>query len=247
LLGNHANNIESTLLYMGIAVMFISVTVAQFIKNPPAGYVPVEPNNLKQKAIKPSIDFAWTEMIKTKRFYLICSLFLFSTTVGMMIIQNAPSIATDLNLPIATALLVSLLALMNGLGRLFGGMLSDKIGRTNTLFLVLVVQMLNMVGFIFYTNLAGIIFGIIFAGLCFGTLMTVFPAMTADQFGLKNYGVNYGIVYLFWGLAGLVAPVIANQVLQTQGNFTNAFIFCAAMMPVLILVNFILKREMGKV
>jgi len=243
---DHGFAIGKTFLYLGGAVMAISMTVAQFVKNPPADHVPVSPKNFKQAAVKPSINFSWKEMIKTRQFFLISFLFLFSATVGLMIIGNTSKIAKIQAGITNTALLLSLLALMNGIGRLFGGILSDKIGRTNTLFLVLAIQMFNMVGFMFYTNLAGIIIGVIFAGLCFGTLLTVFPSMTADQFGLKNYGVNYGIVYLFWGLAGVVAPVFADHIFDLRGNFDMAYIVCAAMMPILILVNFLLKREIKK-
>jgi len=108
------------------------------------------------------------------------------------------------------------------------------------------LQMFNMIGFMFYSNLAGIIIGIIFAGLCFGTLLTVFPSMTADRFGLKNYGANYGIVYLFWGLAGIVAPVFADHIFDLRGSFNIAYIICATMMPVLILVNYLLKKEINR-
>jgi len=242
----HEFAIEKTFLYLGIAVMAISMTVAQFVKNPPVDHAPIVPKNFKQKMIKPSIDFTWKEMIKTRQFFLISFLFLFSATVGLMIIGNTSKIAQIQAGITNTALLLSLLALMNGIGRLFGGIISDKIGRTNTLFVVLILQMFNMIGFMFYSNLAGIIIGIIFAGLCFGTLLTVFPSMTADRFGLKNYGANYGIVYLFWGLAGIVAPVFADHIFDLRGSFNIAYIICATMMPVLILVNYLLKKEINR-
>jgi MFS family permease len=253
--GCYDTSIQQTMLILGVCIMIISTTIAQFVKNPPAGYVPITPDKAVQATQKATVDFTWKEMIRTKAFYLIIFMFLFSATVGLMLIGNISSIANAKldrvvdGIPVVfahTALLVSLLALMNGLGRLFGGLLSDKIGRMNTLYIALIVQMFNMIGFIYYTNLPILILGIIISGLCYGSFLTVFPSLTADQFGLKNYGLNYGIVYLFWGLAGIVAPVITNMIYDAQGTFDLAFIICASLMPFVIFANFILKREIAK-
>jgi len=136
---------------------------------------------------------------------------------------------------------------MNALGRILGGLLSDKIGRSNTLLIAIVMQMLNMVGFIFYNNPITITFGFILVGLCFGTFLAVFPALTADQYGLKNYGVNYGIVYLAYGFAGVVAPVMADYFYDLSESFTTTYIICAAIMTLMIGLNFLLKKEISKI
>jgi len=143
--------------------------------------------------------------------------------------------------------LMSIVAVMNAVGRILGGSLSDKIGRNNTLFIAIILQMFNMVGFIFYNNPLTVTLGFILVGLCFGTFLAVFPALTADQYGLKNYGVNYGIVYLAYGFAGIVAPVIADYFYDLAGSFTTTYIICAAMMAFMIGLNFVLKREINKI
>jgi MFS family permease len=143
------------------------------------------------------------------------------------------------------AMLVSFLAVMNTVGRIIGGMISDKIGRIKTLYMVFVVQMLNMGFFMFYQNLPMLIIGIIGVGFCFGTLLSVFPALTADQYGLKNIGANYGIMFMAWGFAGIVAPVIANYLYDIHGNFNTAYIICAVMMAAMIFVNFLLQKDVA--
>jgi len=74
----------------------------------------------------------------------------------------------------------------------------------------------------------------------------VFPALTADQYGLKNYGVNYGIVYLAYGCAGVVAPVIADYFYDSTGSFNTAYIICALIMAIMIGLNFMIKKELEK-
>ena len=245
-------DIEKTFLILGIAILIISTSIAQLVKNPPPGYVPLTPANVKQNSVKTSqsVDHTWREMLKTKRFYLMFIIFLFSSSIGLMVLGNITKIAsTQIGITdtAVLAILVSFMAIMNTCGRVAGGFMSDKIGRINTLFVVIVLQLLNMIGFMFYQSLAALIVGIIGIGFCFGAILSVFPALTADQFGLKNYGANYGIVYLSWGLSGVVAPVIANYFFDLHGNFITAYIICAVMMSIMILVNYLLKRDVAVV
>jgi len=240
--------IQNTLLYIGGAVAVISVIAAQFVKNPPPEYVPAAPSKTDQSAVrKVTVDLTWKEMLKTRRFYLIFILFVFSASMGLMILGNIAKIASIQAGVESAVFLISLVAVMNALGRIIGGFLSDKIGRANTLFIAIVLQMFNMIGFIYYQNIIILTFGMILAGLCFGTFLAVFPALTADQYGLKNYGFNYGIVYLAYGLAGTVAPVIADFFYDLNGNFNMAYIICAIMMALMIGVNLFLKRDISKV
>jgi MFS family permease len=242
--------IEQTMLFLGMAILLISVPLAQFIKVPPAGYIPAEPANLKPSAAKaPAPDYSWREMMKTRRFYIMIVLYLFSVSVGLMVIGNITAIAElQANITHAALLagLVSFMAVTNFLGRIAGGILSDKIGRVYALFVIFILQLLNMAGFAFYSNLALIIVGIIFAGMCFGAILAVFPALTADQYGLKNYGQNYGIIYLAYGFSGVVAPLIADYFYDRTGNFNTAYIICAVMMAGVIGINFLLKNELKR-
>jgi len=241
-------DIQRTLLFIGIAVTVLSVIVAQFVRNPPPDYVPRSPDESKPSAVarKVTVDYEWREMLRTKRFYLMFVLFLFSASMGLMIIGNLTRIAGLQAGVTSAAFLISLVAVMNALGRIIGGFLSDKIGRTNTLLIAIVLQMLNMVGFIYYQNIIVLTFGFILVGLCFGTFLAVFPALTGDQYGLKNYGVNYGIVYLAYGLAGVAAPLIADFIYASYGNFNIAYIICAIIMVFMVGINFLLKRDISK-
>jgi MFS family permease len=247
LLNNYG--IEKTMIILGVATIIISTPIAQFIKNPPAGYTPATPRHLKQSAATsvPTVDSTWRQMIKTKRFVLLFIMFLFSSSVGLMIIGNMSKIAkiqvgiTDTTL---LAMLVAFLAITNTLGRVGGGIMSDKIGRVNALFVVFILQALNMVGFLVYENLTTLTLGIIVVGFSYGTLLSVFPSFTADQYGLKNYGANYGIMYLAWGLSGVVAPVIADYFYGIHENFKIAYIICAVMMSAMVLLNYFLKNNL---
>jgi MFS family permease len=245
--------IEKTLIIIGSLAMIISIPLAQLIKNPPAGYTPPTPENLKEAVTvksTSSVDFTWTDMIKTKRFYYMFFMFLFSSSVGLMIIGNMSKIAsTQVGITNAGLIagLVGLLAVTNTFGRVLGGIMSDKIGPVNALFVVFALQALNMVGFMFYGSVIMLILGIIVVGFAYGTLVSAFPSLTAGQYGLKNFGSNYGVLFISWGLAGAAAPMMTDVLYQHYGNFKMAFMICAIMMTLLVFVNFLLKKNLQKV
>ncbi|MCK5763834.1 MAG: MFS transporter, partial [Clostridiales bacterium] len=105
--------VSNTFLILGILILFIATPIAQLIKNPPEGYVPAKPTNLKEKknSIIIAKDYLWKEMLKTKQFYFFWIMFAFSSSAGLMIIGNIAIIAkTQANLENGFYL-VSLLAI----------------------------------------------------------------------------------------------------------------------------------------
>ena len=240
-------DIQRTFIILGVSNLVLSTAIAQFVKNPPAGYSPAEPASIKQNSkAAAAVNMEWHEMLKTPKFYLIFLMFLLTSSVGLMVIGSITRIAiSQANITDSAILagLVSFLALTNTLGRVIGGIMSDKIGRINALFVILILQTVNMAAFAFYQSLPTLIIGIIIVGFCFGTLLAVMPALCADQYGLKNFGLNYGILFFAWGFSGVITPVIANFLYDSTGSFNIAYIICAVMMGAMILVNFIFKKS----
>lgn len=238
--------ISQTFLILGGATTVISVILAQFINNPKPGYVPEIPKNfVPNPGSAGMVDVEWKAMLKTKEFYILFIMFALSSSVGLMIIGNISKIAKiqdPANAVAYAALLVSLLAVFNTGGRVIGGILSDKIGRVNTLLVVFAIQGINMVLFSLFNSFALLVLGALLVGFAYGTLLSVFPSMTADLYGLKNYGTNYGIMYLAWGLSGVIAPVMADYVYDLKESFSLAYLICAGILVLCLVLGFTLKN-----
>ncbi|HSR12924.1 MAG TPA: OFA family MFS transporter, partial [Thermodesulfobacteriota bacterium] len=150
-LANHllgAFGIQSTFLILGIAFLVVVVLLAQFMKNPPAGYKPAAAAPAKPgspaKAAPAKADYEWGEMIRTPQFLLLWIMFVFGAGAGLMIIGKLAKIV-DLQAGIkAGFIFVAMLAIGNAAGRIIAGVLSDKIGRTWTMFSVFVFQAVLM-------------------------------------------------------------------------------------------------------
>lgn len=235
--------VSKTFLVLGIFILVIATALAQLINNPPAGYIPPTPANAA-KTNSPSTynyDFVWKEMIKTKQFYFMWVMFAFASSAGLMIIGNIATIAKTQAHWEKGFYLVGLLAIFNALGRLMAGFLSDKIGRVKTLMIVFVIQGINMVLFAGYSTPLAISIGTALAGIGYGALLSLFPSMTADYYGVKNFGGNYGVLYTAWGISGTIGPIIAGMVVDATGTFNLAYIISAVLLAIAFVLALLTK------
>lgn len=215
--------IEQTFIILGIFAIVGVVTFSFFLKNPPAGYIPLQGTVSAQTAVV-SVDMSWNEMMKTKQFYMLWFMYLLSATAGLMLIGHLPKIASSQAGWKAGYFLVVVLSIFNAIGRVYIGSLSDKIGRTTAMMIVFFLQAANMFIFTFYDSIPLLIAGAAIAGLAYGALFTLFPTTTADLFGIKNLGVNYGLVFTGWGIAGVVGPLVGGMVKDATGSYTISYI-----------------------
>ncbi len=235
-------SISTAFMVLGAGVLLIAVPAASTISNPPADYKPEAPKGYDAaKSAKPAANATWRQMLTTPQFYMMWVMFAFSSAAGLMVIGNITSIAgIQANIEEA-AYLVGILAVFNTGGRVVMGVLSDKIGGIRTLLIAFVLQGINMVLFATYDSSVMMIVGAAMAGVGYGTLLAVFPSLTTDFYGLKNYGTNFGVLYTAWGISGVIGPIIAAIVVDTTGNFNIAYTISAAMLAVCVVLALVIK------
>ena len=76
---------------------------------------------------------------------------------------------------------------------------------------------------------------------CYGTQLSVFASTTADFYGTRNLGMNYGVLFTAWGAAGILGPAIAARVFDRVGDYRYAF-FIAAALAVVALISLSLAK-----
>lgn len=236
--------IQNSFMILGAGVLVIAVPLACTINNPPAGYVPAEPKlkaGQEAKVVAKVANLSWKAMLKTPQFYALWLMYALAASVGLMIIGNITNIASvQANLPNAVYL-ASILAIFNSGGRVAAGILSDKIGGVRTLLLAFLLQGGNMVLFATFDSEFTLIIGTAIAAVGYGTLLAVFPSITAEFYGLKNYGTNYGVLYTSWGIGGAIGAAVVGYSMTHGGGYNLAYTISAAMMAVCILLALITK------
>lgn len=227
--------ISRTFLILGIAAVVLVALLSQLLTNPPPGYSVVGNAGASAAATRraePGRDLDWPEMLRTPQFFQLWVMFILGASAGLMIIAHVAIIAKEQAgmkwgfLPIAT------LAVFNTAGRVISGYFSDRMGRTKTMVLAFVLQAINMFVFRYYTTPELLIFGSAFTGLCYGTLFTLMPSATADFYGVRNLGVNYGLLFTGFGVAGVFGPILGGKIRDSFGSYNHSFLISAGLLLV---------------
>ncbi len=189
----------------------------------------------------------WRQIILKPTFRLLWLMVGLTSGVGFMFIGHLVQIA-ELNYNISWGYaLVSLFALTNALGRLAGGALCDRIGFINNLRTALLLMVTSMLFLLSGLGWQAIVFGTLLLGLSNGSLYTSYPVIVAKVFGLKNFGINYGMIFTSIGIVGSLGPLVAAFFSDLTGNYNPAFILgiLAALICFILVANLQKKTVMA--
>lgn len=216
--------VQSVFVIYGITFAALVIIGSMVMVNPPEGYKPkgwTPPTRTSTKAFG-GVDFDSRHMLKTPQFYKLWSVFIFSALAGLMVIYCISLFGIDAlkfngmdgeRAEIVGATAMAWYAILNGLGRILWGMISDKIGRKNAIISMTLFQgVMMLMTYHVFINF-GFSYGFVVAasviGFNFGGNFALFPAITADYFGNKKLGSNYGWMFTAYGIAGILGPQLA--------------------------------------
>jgi MFS family permease len=227
--------IHQAMMIFGLAFLVVVCGLATMLINPPKGYVPpVKPGmSGRPAAVKPVENYSPSEMMRTGAFYKLWFMFFAGSGAGLIIIGSVAGMARQSMGELAWVV-VALMAIGNAGGRVVAGMLSDRIGRTQTLLLTMSFQACIILSLLFITGTQGflIVAAATLIGFNYGTNLSLFPSATKDYYGLKNFGINYGLVFSAWGAAGFILPRIAQMIVAYTGSSHAAYIMAASLLIV---------------
>jgi MFS transporter, OFA family, oxalate/formate antiporter len=192
-------------------------------------------------------------MLRTPTFYALWLAYALGTTAGQMTISQLVPFARSAGLGVAAATLaLPVSAAGNAGGRILSGWLSDAFGRVTTLRTMMLASALAMPA-LFVWREQPVLFFLLVACVywCYGTQLSVFASATADLYGTRSLGLNYGVLFTAWGAAGIVGPMIGGRVFDTFGDYRYAFYAASALAIIafasLSVVRTVTPRPAGRV
>lgn len=240
--------IQKMVLILGIAFLIVVVGLAQLLIPPPKGYVPE--GSVKKSTSSSGIevnDFTPKEMLSTVQFYLLWFMYACGAGAGLMVIAKLAAIAKQQAGIELGFILVAVLAIGNGSGRIVAGIVSDKIGRQRTMFICFVLQAV-LVFLLSRTNTGNALANVFvlslisaLVGANYGANLSLFPSITKDYYGLKNFGVNYGLVFTAWGVGGFMLALLAGKMYDIHHTFSYAYYGASALLILAAIVTFLTK------
>jgi OFA family oxalate/formate antiporter-like MFS transporter len=79
-------------------------------------------------------------------------------------------------------------------------------------------------------------------GFCFGGNFALFPSSTADYYGTKNVGSNYGVLFTAYGVAGIIGALAAGLIVDFTGSYMLAFLITGVLAIVAVILAILLYR-----
>ena len=221
--------IMNVFIVSGIVFMVLGGICASLVVNPPPGYT--RPG-ARAQAASSGRNYSPSETARTPQFYALWLMLFLNVTAGILFISNAVPIMRELTgvAPAIALGVYGLIAVFNGLGRFFWGSMSDRIGRNLAYVLLYAIQVVIFFSVGHMHSLAAVatLFAVVL--LCYGGGFGTMPSFTADYFGTKHMGVNYGRILLAWGVAGIAGPIFVAYVKDHTGTFSGALVYVAIML-----------------
>ncbi len=255
-------SLTTMVMTFGIGFFIVVIALAQLLRPPHKvlqfikGFGPA--GEMKAQASAGMVkkeEFTPKEMLKTWQFWVIWFMYACGAGAGLMVISVAKKLGVGKTIGTLEAgtIMVVTLAIGNGGGRIIAGMLSDKLGRRVTMAIFFVFQavmviLLALSGTV--TALGGGVMMAIMAALVganYGSNLSLFPSATKTYYGLKNFGVNYGLVFTAWGVGGFMLAKFAGWVYDGKiveawkGSFDFAYYTSAVLLVVAAVLTFVVK------
>ncbi len=209
---------------LGVIFFFLTVPVAMFMTNPPAGYAPegYHPDGYASSAGAQAAQHSGGAL----QFAMMWLFFFCNIVAGIMfigfqspmlqsILQTTHAAMSADRLAACGATLIAVSSIFHGVGRFFWGGLSDRIGRIRTFQAMLGTQ---VIVFVVLAMLGNRINPWLFGGLvcyvlfCYGGGFGTMPSLVLDVFGFRLMPVLYGLILTAWGIGGIVGPQLVARI-----------------------------------
>jgi nitrate/nitrite transporter NarK len=237
--------LSQAMLIFGGAFLVVVCLLAMLLVNPPAGYVAAQ---AKPQGTSPAVkaevnkDFSPMQMLGTGAFYKLWFMYFVGAGAALIIIGGVAGMAKK-SMGEMAWIVVALMALGNAGGRIVAGILSDKIGRTTTLLIMMSAQAAVIFSLLYISESQALLLvtAATLVGFNYGTNLSLFPSATKDYFGLKNFGMNYGLVFSAWGIGGFIFPRVSQMIVAQTGTMHTAYIMCSILLVISALLSMMTK------
>jgi MFS family permease len=129
------------------------------------------------------------------------------------------------------------------LGRILSGTMSDKLGRLNVLRLMIAISAVGMpLMYLAGGNIGTLLVMGFVVYWCYGTMLSVNASTASDFWGTKNAGLNYGMLFTAWGIAGLIGGRMGGALFDHYKDYRIAFYVAGALSVVALVAELLAKR-----
>ena len=233
--------IAAALPVLGIIYFVLMLGCSLYLAPPPSDWQP-EAKATARARRKPKMEDLESITAKTAltrvKFYSLWLMLFINVCCGIALIAVAKMMGREVILlsSAAAALMVMLMSIFNGLGRIFWASASDYLTRPLTYVLFFGLQIGAFLILTGTTN--AILFQVMVCLIlsCYGGGFSVIPAYIGDVFGTREAGAIHGYILTAWAAAGIVGPMLIAFTRQMTGSYHGALLFLTALLAVALVI-----------
>jgi OFA family oxalate/formate antiporter-like MFS transporter len=184
-------------------------------------------------------------VLRTPTFYLMWAGYALGCSAGLMVVSQLVPFARSVGIAAGALSTMTLVvgALGNASGRILSGWMSDRLGRINVLRTMIGIGMIAMPALYAAGSNVALLYAAVFVVYwCYGAQLSVNGVAAADFWGTKNAGINYGILFTAWGVAGIIGPRIGGVLYDRYHNYRAAFYTAAVLSGLALLCELGARR-----
>lgn len=214
-----------------VTVIYVVLSAgAFFIEEPSKEYIdrmePKMEENISENVLGNVRQYTTREMLRTRMYYIISIVMALAIPAYVLVNPLMKSLGIERGLSNSQALMGVLIAsFANIIGRFVAPWISDRIGCKA---IIRVMYVISMVSILALTVARGGVFVLLISLVCmvYGGVVSVFPVLVAEKFGMKYQGMNYGAIMLGYGIVSVLCPYLLELAGQEM-SFVIAGIACA--------------------
>lgn len=241
--------LQQAMMYFGVAFAVVVTGLGMLVSNPPEGFVadPSRAKTASKDVMAKVTDLKPSQLFTNTKFYTLWLCFFIGSGAGLMVIGSAKGLAKASMGEMAFLVLV-IMSVGNAAGRLIAGVVSDKIGRATTLCIMLVFQACMMFAAIPVLGGEGsspILVALLVTAMVFnyGTNLSLFPSFAKDYWGMKHFGMNYGMLFSAWGVGAFVLVRVSEMLKVKTGSMEFSFIVAGVLLLVGAMMSMSLRTK----
>jgi MFS family permease len=238
---------RQSFLILGIACGVIIILASQFLKRDPqqVGQSPYGAFLAGQDA--PSTrGLSMHEALRTRNFWLISGMYFAFLFCVMLVLVHIVIHAIDLGTtPASAANIIAIYGVVGIASVNVMGMSGDRFGNR----LTFAISFLLMAVAFFWLLVAREIWQLylfaVILGVAYGGMQVLFSPMVAEVFGLKAHGVILAAVAFGGSIGATLGPFLGGYIFDETGGYNLAFIMCAAIAVVAIILTLLIRVRAG--
>lgn len=221
-----SQGLVNTFYILGSAYFVVMIVVSQFLKRPTEEEMK-ELAAANQSKNKETRDFnsglLANEALKTREFYILWVILFINIACGLGIISVVAPMAQEMAGMDAAqaAVVVGLMGVFNGFGRLVWASISDYIGRPLTFSILFIVNILMSISLIFFNAPFLFVTAMAILMTCYGAGFSLIPPYLSDVFGDKELSSIHGYILTAWAMAALFGPMLLSVAYEMSKSYTT--------------------------